>query len=508
MCVDCHEILTEQEKDMDLGFSQSRATLRIVEEKTKSEKTAEKKEWCLYDGFNFILLKMTDSLIKCGASEDLKLTVFKLWVAYIENLNVAFQRPEHLLGEGEESNNDGGDELNPIWMSQLVEEKEGKPSDPKVQLPFAPIKLNLKRLRKRRRVEDLCSIPDSELTEAEIRSKMRKIKKNFSRISVQESMHESMQDSMRELMQESGCDTATEPDLEQTCADEEINDPNAETYPKSRSSRFWILKKIADEHTDDAVSVCSTKRKSYRDPEVLTLHKLLSFLHAAVILNCESISSSDILRWVREGHIALYGAHQMLPPDMPLSGHDAINFGGVGASRSTGVPNSEIFRYNTARLLDMLGVTDIQLPPLFNIVAKIVQDLQLPHELNKYVQKLDEIVSRATLGIPTGDSWLPLKLGLTVRNVETHAAALILIAMKLMLGLDDATEYKTSEFADKVNRILELKPSSLLASTTSDYSASRNASPLCSYGTNGFASSNTAGPSWNVIMFPQPFVQD
>ena len=27
---------------MDLGFSQSRATLRIVEEKTKSEKTAEK----------------------------------------------------------------------------------------------------------------------------------------------------------------------------------------------------------------------------------------------------------------------------------------------------------------------------------------------------------------------------------------------------------------------------------------------------------------------------------
>ena len=174
---------------------------------------------------------------------------------------------------------------------------------------------------------------------------------------------------------------------------------------RSRSSRFWILKKIADEHTDDAVSVCSTKRKSYRDPEVLTLHKLLSFLHAAVILNCESISSSDILRlfqsnnpsigyvcahfsglflfyrWVREGHIALYGAHQMLPPDMPLSGHDAINFGGVGASRSTGVPNSEIFRYNTARLLDMLGVTDIQLPPLFNIVAKIVQDLQLPRTI-------------------------------------------------------------------------------------------------------------------------------
>jgi len=98
-------------------------------------------------------------------------------------------------------------------------------------------------------------------------------------------------------------------------------------------------------------------------------------------------------------------------------------------------------------------------------------------ELNQYVQELDRIASKSTTGLPSGHSWLPLKLGLTVRNVETHAAALILIALKLTLGLDDATEYKTSEFAEKVNRIFNLKSSSLLASTENYYSESINKIP-------------------------------
>ena len=98
-------------------------------------------EWCLYDGFNIILLKMVDSFVKCEASEDVKQTIFKLWVAYLNSLNVAFQRPEHLPTE-EEQNPDNEDDLNFEWMSQKVEEPEGKsPDPPNVKLPFAPIKL-------------------------------------------------------------------------------------------------------------------------------------------------------------------------------------------------------------------------------------------------------------------------------------------------------------------------------------------------------------------------------
>lgn len=83
---------------------------------------------------------MVDSFIKCGASEDVKLTVFKLWVAYLNSIGVAFQKPEHSPNE-EEENLDTVDDLNPEWMSQKVEEEEVEPSNqPKVKLPFAPIK--------------------------------------------------------------------------------------------------------------------------------------------------------------------------------------------------------------------------------------------------------------------------------------------------------------------------------------------------------------------------------
>ena len=89
------------------------------------------------------------------------------------------------------------------------------------------------------------------------------------------------------------------------------------------------------------------------------------------------------LRWVREGHINLYGTHQLLPPEMPLSGADSVYLGGTSTSRSTGVPTSAMLRFNTARLLDMLGIPEIHLPPLFAVVAKIITDLQLPRTKTK-----------------------------------------------------------------------------------------------------------------------------
>ena len=63
---------------------------------------------------------------------------------------------------------------------------------------------------------------------------------------------------------------------------------------------------------------------------------------------------------------------------MPLSGFDAVCLGGVSSSRSTGVPTSEKFRFNTARLMDMLGIAEFHLPPVYHAAEKILQDLQLP----------------------------------------------------------------------------------------------------------------------------------
>lgn len=85
-----------------------------------------------------------------------------------------------------------------------------------------------------------------------------------------------------------------------------------------------------------------------------------------------------LLRWVREGHIPLYGAHQLLPASMPLSRTDATVLGATATKTSTGAPKSAELRMNTARLLYMLNVRLIPKAPAFVIASKIIRDLQLP----------------------------------------------------------------------------------------------------------------------------------
>lgn len=52
---------------------------------------SENVKWCLYDGFNTILIAQVDALIReCGAPVEIKNCVFKLWAAYLSRLGVAF----------------------------------------------------------------------------------------------------------------------------------------------------------------------------------------------------------------------------------------------------------------------------------------------------------------------------------------------------------------------------------------------------------------------------------
>ena len=82
-------------------------------------------------------------------------------------------------------------------------------------------------------------------------------------------------------------------------------------------------------------------------------------------------------RWVREGFIPLYGAHQLLPKKFVLSGSDVAILGGAGG-RCVGAPCSRLFRQNTTRLFEFLGIEGLSRAPPFVIASKIIVDLQLP----------------------------------------------------------------------------------------------------------------------------------
>ena len=83
-----------------------------------------------------------------------------------------------------------------------------------------------------------------------------------------------------------------------------------------------------------------------------------------------------------------------------------------------------------------------------------------------FLQFLDEFVTYVAaierLTFPGSRRLRTTKIGDSIPNVESHAAAIILVVMKLLFGLDENSEFKISEFAEKANQILKLEPATKL----------------------------------------------
>ncbi|XP_057379813.1 TATA box-binding protein-associated factor RNA polymerase I subunit B-like isoform X2 [Daphnia carinata] len=460
----CSECLTvvpdhiEEECDEIGPRNQSIYTPSLKNQATKTAKQtklAERnkliQEWCLYDGFNFILIKMTDALIRCGANPKIKPCVHQLWAAYLARINIAYcespssapvnkeQEEEAIINE-EES-------ILPNWFSQTTDQgsQEGsKKNDEPKDLLFAPKKMAITCRTYYRKKDLLVDTPDEVLSMAEKRLKRRKIKSSFMKLAL------------------SGADTDIE--LAESLKEAKANAQrrtNVYQLPRMYTMKHAVPECFPEgELYTDLLRAKKTKdytapKTTYTDPEYMTLHKLLSFLHAALLMKGEVICYGDITRWVREGHIPLYAAHRLLPSTMPLSRTDSLILGGLSASRSDGAPASRIFRQNTARLLTILNVPLVPKPPAYLLASKVIRDLQLPDELIVFVRHFDKLVSQNNL-----DEWKLSPFGNRVDRQSIYAATLVLVAIKFVMGLDGTTEYKISDFAAKYNELLKLKPSS------------------------------------------------
>ena len=96
----------------------------------------------LYDGFNVILLRMTDALIECGATQEIKDTVLTLWAAYLHNLQVAFLKVDDSENSVEESIASESDAFLPNWMNGEKEDECTSASEglSTSMIPFVPQK--------------------------------------------------------------------------------------------------------------------------------------------------------------------------------------------------------------------------------------------------------------------------------------------------------------------------------------------------------------------------------
>ena len=161
-------------------------------------------------------------------------------------------------------------------------------------------------------------------------------------------------------------------------------------------------------------------------------------------------------RWAQEGHLPLFGAYKILPDGTKLINKESMVLDKIGKNG----PSILKIRRNTSSILHLLGVSQVLQPPVHVVARRIVRDLQLPDELSDFVRKLDKLVGNKR------GKWRLKTFGNHVDIGTGYAAALILFALKLTLGLDGTSEHKISSMAAEANEILRLKPSSSFAKNT------------------------------------------
>lgn len=84
-------------------------------------------------------------------------------------------------------------------------------------------------------------------------------------------------------------------------------------------------------------------------------------------------------RWCREGHIPFLSAQYLLPASMPLCYADKVIF-----KSNKRVPDAEKVQELAGNLALFLHIQKIPLPPVEDVLTKLMKTLNLPGNLAQY----------------------------------------------------------------------------------------------------------------------------
>ncbi|XP_070782239.1 TATA box-binding protein-associated factor RNA polymerase I subunit B [Enoplosus armatus] len=191
----------------------------------------------------------------------------------------------------------------------------------------------------------------------------------------------------------------------------------------------------------DAVSYLSTRLK--RTCGLMSMKKTLALIHLALIWICEPLTLSDLLRLVNEGHVPYVNAYEELPEEMKLEGKDALIF------RVESVPSHQAVHKEAQTLVLFLQLPAF--PPISRqsllhpalLSLRYLTDANLPDELHRWFCRL---MKRAGMADQTLNTFDPSSHPVLPRY-DVQTAALLIITMKLIFGLDDHTEWDLSNNA-------------------------------------------------------------
>ncbi|XP_054879982.1 TATA box-binding protein-associated factor RNA polymerase I subunit B [Poeciliopsis prolifica] len=173
---------------------------------------------------------------------------------------------------------------------------------------------------------------------------------------------------------------------------------------------------------------------------LMTMKTTLVLIHLALVWSREALTLSDLLRLVKEGHVPYVTAYEDLPEEMKLHGPDALLF------HVERIPSHRSVHKEAQVLVQLL-----QLPAFPPVVPeallhpaplslRYLTDANLPDELHRWVCVL---MDRAGMADPKRHT-LDGESRPVLPRYDLQAAALIIVTMKVMFGLDDHTEWDLS----------------------------------------------------------------
>ncbi|XP_016845489.1 TATA box-binding protein-associated factor RNA polymerase I subunit B [Nasonia vitripennis] len=380
----------------------------------KSEKT-DIIGWTSWELYNFVLIGITNELIEIGAHPDVKLTILQLWTYYLTKLEVAFtSRTKKCIPK----------------MARRYHKKDA-------EIIYGKIQQKKKKKRKKTSNASASSMISSYASQGS--SSVRELNKS-KRLLVKSEYN-------KYLQSQASSDTDGFSSLNQSLYSLKSS---ISSQQSSNNIRIRFNKKAKLETRKVRAlskNVPRAKRMNYRKkhvttqyasgPNIITPLKLWSIIYLALRINNQDIHLSDMLRFGREGHLSYYTLAHLLPPEITLTKTD-VNL----LTQTTDITHKGL-RRNTASIAKFLNVYDFSKPNFLSLIRRYCEDLELPRGIFIYAERIF-LSSPSVMNFTAKSALIP--------NYEGRAMAYIIVALKILYGLDDITEKEISRLVDKINK--------------------------------------------------------
>uniref|UniRef100_A0A6I8S7X3 TATA box-binding protein-associated factor RNA polymerase I subunit B n=1 Tax=Xenopus tropicalis TaxID=8364 RepID=A0A6I8S7X3_XENTR len=231
-------------------------------------------------------------------------------------------------------------------------------------------------------------------------------------------------------------------------------------YTSDASGRLSLPTEDIPSASESAVSVHSGSvdglshvkmRKNFKPWNYvkMTMPMTLAFCYLALLWLRASITLSDLLRFVFEKHIPYINAHQYLPEEIKVYGHDVRIF------RMQALP---VYNDILSKAYELGAFLDLpQFPPITKncylhpsvLCMKYLIEANLPDELQQWTCQVAEKTGIDDFHRLTFD---PACKRASHIRYDVQAVALIILVLKLLFALDDNTEWQLSKFAERMNQ--------------------------------------------------------